>query len=306
MEQLKRTTTYRQLKRLVYGLGKFYSGGPRNLSEGIDACRALHDCGIPSTLGKFNEVGDDPEQIVRECQMASDVFRNAAKGDLFYLSLKPPAFDFNIELITPIVATALANGQGVHFDAHEHVLADPTIQLLEQVIDRFALPDNGSESWKFSLVLPTRWKRSIEDAEWVIKKGVRARLVKGEFKSLDPSEEMNPGKGFLTLVDRLVGHVPEIAVATHDYVLAREAITRCKDVGCLLQLELLFGMPVGNMMALAREMKVPVRFYVPYGENLLIYGMRHFLANPYKLLRPGLLEVFASHEDKLAKIAKSL
>ena len=117
---------------------------------------------------------------------------------------------------------------------------------------------------------------------------------------------MDPVKGFLSLVDRLAGNIPEIAVATHDYALAREAIKRCKDAGCMVQLELLFGMPIGNMMALSQEMGVPVRFYVPYGEDLFIYGTHHFLTNPHKLLRPGLLEVFSGHRSKLARIVRSV
>lgn len=295
-----------QLKRIIYKLAKLYPVGPKNLSEGIAVCRALHEFGAFSTLGKFNNKGEDAKQIVQECQMASDALRSASAGEHFYLSLKPPAFRFNIEPVTAIVATALTNGHSINFDAHEHRLADLTIQLLEQVMDRDVLPNTPAESWRFSLTLPTRWNRSMADAEWVIRKGVRARLVKGEFKGPSSSEEMDPRRGFLLLVDRLAGNVPEIAVATHDCALAREAISRCQDTGCPVQLELLFGMPLSNMMALARELRVPVRFYVPYGETLLVYGTRHFLTNPHKLLRPGLLEVFSSQQSKLARIARSL
>jgi hypothetical protein len=71
-------------------------------------------------------------------------------------------------------------------------------------------------------------------------------------------------------------------------------------------LELLFGMPMGKMISLSREMGVPVRFYVPYGDTLLIYGIRRFLANPHKLLRPDFLEVVSGHKSKLARIVRSL
>ncbi|MBN1429728.1 MAG: hypothetical protein JXB07_15265 [Anaerolineae bacterium] len=291
------------VKRNIYRLGKFYQISPKNLLEGIDICRALHERGISSTLGKFSEDGDDPEQLAQECQMASDALKAAFAGERFCLSLKPPAFHFDLETIMPIVATALANGHSINFDAHEHTLANPTIHLLEQVMSRSILPNRPAEGWIFSLVLPTRWKRSLVDAKWAIQNGVRVRLVKGEFKGLGSSEEMDPTAGFLSLIDRLAGNVPEIAVATHDNALAREAINRCKNGGCKVRLELLFGMPIGNMMVLSREMNVPVRIYVPYGENLLIYGMRHFLTHPYKLFRPGLLEAFSSRQSKLARIA---
>jgi proline dehydrogenase len=287
-------------KRIVYGLGTFYPISPKNLSEGLDVCHTLHACEVRSTLGHFNNAGDDPKRIAQECQIASDTLKSTS----FYLSLKPPAFNFDIEPIAAIAITAFRNGHGINFDAHDHGLAEPTIQLLEQVMTQRTLPNDMTKSWRFSLTLPSRWKRSLSDAEWVIRNGVRARLVKGEFRGPTPSEETDPAQGFLSLVDRLAGNVPEIGVATHDYALAKEALSRCKAAGCPVELELLFGMPIGNMLALSQEMDVSVRFYVPYGDYLLIYGIRHFLTNPHKLLRPGLPEVFSGHKTKLSRITR--
>jgi proline dehydrogenase len=295
-----------QLKRIVYGLGALCPVSPKNLPEGLDVCRVLHGHGIPSTLGKFSKDGDDPAQIVHEYRMASEALKSTSAGDRFYLSLKPPALGFDVEHATAIVATALQNGHGVHFDSHDHHLTDPTIRLLEQVMDQNGWPNDMAGRWRFGLTLPARWKRSVADAGWVAEKGVRARLTKGEFKSIGSSDERDPLKGFLALVDRLAGNVPEIAVATHDYALAREAIGRCKRARSSVQLELLFGMPTGEMIALSREMEVPVRFYVPYGDTLLIYGIRRFLANPHKLLRPDFLDVVSGHKTKLARIVSSL
>lgn len=286
-------------------MGSLYPISPKNLPEGVDVCRVLHSRGIPSTLGKLSKDGDDPAQIVHECQMASDALKSTSAESRFYLSLKPPALNFDLEHAMAIASTALQNGHGIHFDSHDHILADPTIRLLEQVMDQYVSPNDMAESWRFGLTLPTRWKRSIADAEWVAEKAVRARLTKGEFKSIGSSDEMDPVKGFLALVDRLAGNVPEIAVATHDYALAREAIGRCKVAGSSVQLELIFGMPIGKMIALSREMGVPVRFYVPYGDTLLVYGIHSILANPQKLLRPGFLEVVSSHKSKLARIIRS-
>jgi proline dehydrogenase len=294
------------LKRIVYGLGKLCPVSPKDLSEGLDVCRVLHGCGIPSTLGKFSKDGDDPAEIAHECRMASDALKSAPAGDRFYLSLKPPALNFDIEQAATIVFTALKNGHAVHFDSHDHVLADPTIRLLEQVMDRYVSRNDVAGNWRFGLTLPARWKRSVADAEWAAEKGVRARLTKGEFKCAGSSDEREPVGGFLALVDRLAGNVPEIAVATHDDALAREAIGRCRRAGSSVQLELLFGMPVGKMIALSRETGVPVRFYVPYGDTLLLYGIRRFLANPHRLLRSDFLEVVSGHKSKLARIVRSL
>ena len=291
-----------QLKPVIYGLGKFYRISPKNLSEGVEVCRVLHNRSIPTTLGKFSKAGDDPVEIVREYQLASDAFKSISAETRFYLSLKPPALNFNLELAAAVVDTALENGHGVHFDSHDHRLTDPTIRLLEQVMDRNPSANGSTGSWSFSLTLPSRWKRSMADADWAAKRGVRARVVKGEFKAESSFDEVEPKKAFLALVERLGRTVPEIAVATHDYALAREAIARAKACGSSVVLELLFGVPMGKMVVLSKETGVPVRVYVPYGDNLLLYGIRHFLTNPHKLLRFDFPELITGHKAKLERI----
>jgi len=278
---------------------------PGNGSDAAEVCRTLAGHGIASTLGKLSKSGDDPAQIVHEYQLASDSLGINAARDRFYLSLKPPALNFNPDHAADIVATALRNGHGVHFDAHAFVYANRGLKLLEDVMEQYQERSSDTErGWIFGLTLPSRWKRSQADARWAASKGVRPRLVKGDFKA-GSSEEVSPTKGFLALIDLLAGDVAELAVATHDCALAREALTRCKRAGSAVQLELFFGMPSGSMMALARELEVPVRFYVPFGDTLLIYAIRDLLANPQKILRRGSYERVGTLEKKLARIMGS-
>ncbi len=292
----------KRLKRVVYGLEKLCPVSPKNLSEGLHVCSTLHVRGIPSTLGKFSKAGDDPAEIISEYQLASNVLKSCSAEDRFYLSVKPTALNFDRENGFSIATVALQNGHGIHFDSREHAQTDPTIRLLENIMDQYVPANDTNGRWRFGMTLPSRWKRSMADAQWAAKKGVRVRLCKGEFKASGSSDEIDPGKGFLELVDRLAGNVAEIALASHDYALVREAIARCKNSGSSVQLELLFGLPVGRMIALSREMEVPVRFYVPYGDALLIYGIRFFLRNPRRLLRPGFLEMFVGFKSKLDKV----
>jgi hypothetical protein len=41
---------------------------------------------------------------------------------------------------------------------------------------------------------------------------------------------------------------------------------------------------------------------VPFGHTLLVYGIRHFLSHPHKLLRPGARELLSSHRSKVHRI----
>jgi hypothetical protein len=117
---------------------------------------------------------------------------------------------------------------------------------------------------------------------------------------------MDPHRGFLTLVDLFAGAVPRITIATHDYELAKEAIVRTKKAGTQVQLELLFGMPCAKMISLSSQQGIPLRFYIPYGDTLLVYGIHHLLTNPHKIFRPGILELCTSSKSKLARIINAV
>lgn len=302
--QLEETGYKKHLRSLVYALAKCYGIRPKNSSDAADVCRVLHSNDLASTLGKLSKSGDDPEQIVCEYQAISNSLKSSTAAGRFYLSLKSPALKFDAGYAAAIVSTALQNGHSVHFDAHAFIHADPTLRLLEDVMGKHPASDESASTWSFGLTLPSRWKRSVADARWAVEKGVRPRLVKGDFKA-GSSDEVDPQKGFLALVDQLAGQVAGLALATHDRPLAREAVTRCKKAGCAVELELFFGRPSGSMMALSRELKVPVRFYVPYGDTLLIYLIRDLLTNPQKILTRSSLELLGSQEAKLARIIRS-
>jgi proline dehydrogenase len=295
----------RQLKKLVYRLGMIYPLKPQSILEGAELCRILQQHDLFTTLGKLSKSGDDPAELVREYQQASNSLLTSPVRDRFYLSLKPPALGFDLGNAAAIAATALQNGHGVHFDSHKFNQTDPTLQLLEQILKR-DLPASGRQgSWRFSLSLPSRWKRSLADARWAAERGVRIRIVKGDFQA-GPAQEVDAGRGFLDLVDQLGGKVPHLALATHDRALAQACLARCQSAGTPVQLELFFGRPASDMLALSRETGVPAGFYVPYGDTLLIYVIRDLLSNPHKLLRRDSFELLGSQGRKLARITGAL
>lgn len=303
----KATENKERLKKIVWKIGNLYSIEPRSYSRGIELCQNFHDYGLATTLGKFSKNGiDAPEAIVDECRKCSNAMANVAGNHLFYLSIKPPALEFSLEHVKHISAAALQNGHGVHFDSHDHSLAEATLYLLKKSMVQFGSESKNNEKWFWGLTLPSRWKRSFADMRWAVKNGVRVRLVKGEFKAASSSDEMNPKEGFLKLVENMAGSVPELALATHDHALAKEAIYCAGKKGTNVQIELLFGWPAKQMVALSKELNVPLRFYVAYGDALLLYGIRQFLLNPEKFFRPNLREVFRGHRSKISIILNAL
>ena len=296
----------RRLKRIIRKWGACVPIEPATCSKGVALCREFYDHGIPTTIGKFSHEGDPPETIVAEYQFCSSSLRAASEEGRFYLSVKPPALGFDARRAWNICDIAIQNGHGVHFDSHDHELQGQTIELLENTMRQAGAGLPKTSSWRWGLTLPSRWKRSLGDLRWAIKNDIRVRLVKGEFKASRSSNEMNPREGFLAMVERLAGSVNEIAIATHDRQLAREAIERARRKKTRVELELLFGMPAGGMIALSKEMQTPLRFYVAYGENMLLYGIRHYLTNPRKLFRPQLGTVLGRANSKLCHILRSV
>jgi proline dehydrogenase len=297
------TPVYRRAARaVIQQAGKVYAAGPRNVDEGAAVCQALADRGIASTLGYFNPPGADPARIVHECMLASN--RLSGVGRTFYLSLKPPPLRFHLDDVTQIASTALRHGHRVHFDSHGHDVADRTLELMERLVDR--CDADPAASWRFSATLPSRWKRSLSDVDRLAARSIRARLVKGEFAA-GAAEEVEPGSGFLALIDRLAGAVPAIGIATHDCALARAAIERARAAGSdtAIELELLYGLPMMRMVRLASELHVPIRIYVAYGESLLLYVARRMAQHPRKLpwFMRGFLEDFVRPGSRVARIA---
>jgi proline dehydrogenase len=91
---------------------------------------------------------------------------------------------------------------------------------------------------------------------------------------------MDMRAGFLNVVDELCGRARCVAVASHDVPLAREALERLLAAGTPCEMELLYGLPRRAAVAAARELGVPVRFYVPQGKAWLPYVLKQARNNP--------------------------
>jgi len=293
------------LKQLAYRLGKPFPVKPSSVAEGTELCRILQGHQLLTTLGRLSKAGDDPAQIVEEYQRASNSLTRDCAGERFYLSVKPPALRFDHERAAAIAGSALLNGHGVHLDSHKYHEAEPTFALLDHLLAQSLPGAEARRNWRLGVSLPTRWKRSRADARCAVEKGVRVRLVKGDFPA-PPGEEVDAVQGCRDLVDQLAGKVPGLALATHDCALARECIERCRRCGSQLQLELFFGRPASSLLALAKEYDVPVGFYIPYGDTLFVYLVRDLLTHPLKLLRGHPAELLGTLETKLARIVRAL
>lgn len=251
---------------MVRRLAENYIAGP-HLNDALRLCRRVAARGWGSILCPWDGPGDTPEEVLSNYQTALQTIVSE-KLDV-HLSIKAPSLRYDFELLRRLLDLAAAQGARIHFDAQDFETATPTFRLLERAVQYY--PNIGC-------TLPSRWRRSLLDVERAIALRVPARVVKGEWP--DPTETVrDPKAHFLELIDRLAGRAAEVAVATHDPVLARAALARLQKSGTPCRLEQLWGLPI-RAKEVAEPLGVPVRVYIPYGHAWLPYCISSIRRRP--------------------------
>jgi proline dehydrogenase len=297
---------HQTLKRWAYALGepllqqasRAYVPGPR-LEDAVQWARERAPAGCGFTFGYFNADEEPAAQVEQACSQSitalsglSGLSGQAAltpaapnTNGLGYCSLKVPSLGYEAGALQRLARQAAAHGQRLHFDSHGPETTAPTLAALEALRPHHP---------RLGLTVPGRWTRSLQDADWAAQRGLRVRVVKGQWPCHD-QPGLDPRQGFLAVIDRLAGSVSEVAVATHDAVLAGEAVRRLAARGTACELELLCGLPRRGVLELAHSRHLPVRLYVPFGQAWLPYALSQVLRKPGmwpRLLKDSLAEVW--------------
>lgn len=254
-------------ERVAVRLASRYIAGPA-IDDAIAVARDLAGHGIGSSIDCFGESVTDPD--VADAVVADYLELAAALGrapDGTYLSVDLSHLGVDLpdgatgRLRT--IAEALPAGSAIQVGA-EHI--DRTDRILAAVTEvrRAGLP-----VWA---TLQANLRRTEADGRALAEAGVPIRVVKGAYVE-DPASAYAWGEptdvAFVRLVHELHGAGATISLGTHDAAL-REALVRAlPNVG----VETLMGVRPEDARALAAA-GVPVRVYVPYGDNWFRYAMR--------------------------------
>lgn len=248
-----------------------YVVGPL-LDNAVLACRRLRQADVPATIAAWNETDDRPDDILAKMLDAVDAI--AADGLDCYVSFKGLDLAHDPALITRIARHAGAKRVGLHFDTMTPQDMDATLNSIDVARDAGA----GA----VGVTIPARWQRSVGDAAHALSRGLRIRIVKGQFPDVEePRQDLS--ESFLRIVDAVADAPSPLAIATHDPLLLDHVLDRLSSRRAPTEAELLFGLPMGSALSVIRARNTRVRLYIPYGTAWLPYAVAQLKRNP-KLL----------------------
>jgi len=248
-------------------LTRAYAAGPE-LSDAVRMCRRLSQQGVSGDICYWAG-DDDTPRYVADAYLAA--IRTMARERLdCTISIKAMVLGFDRDLVAEVVGMGKEAGIGIYFDSRAFELADQVLELVTE---------SAQHNPQIGCAIPGRWQRSLHDADLAVALGLNVRVVKGQWA--DPEQpNIDLREGFLAVVDRLAGRARHVAVATHDPLLAREALRRLIDAGTPCELELLLGLPMRAATQAASDLGVRTRVYIPYGHSWVPYALSWAMKNP--------------------------
>lgn len=242
-----------------------YVAGPE-LGDALREEAVYAAAGFATTVGFWNGAVDTPAKVREEALAAAESLPAASE-----VSIKILGIGGDGEHLDELLKACRDHELTLHLDA----LGPDSATLAQKTARRLDATAPGA----VGCTLPGRWPRSVADAEALRDSGLRVRIVKGEVE--DPAvEEADLGAGFLAVAAALAGGSCHVEVATQDAAVARTALEQLSAAGTSCELQVLHGMRSRAAVAVARELGVPVRVYIPYGNSRLPYTREDIQADP--------------------------
>lgn len=252
-------------------LGEFLAAGAHHVSglqvgDAIAAARSEAQHQHIASLGYWPQPGESPTSITQHYLLGIEAV--AESGLTCSVSVKVDQLGYDRDLTTEVLHKAMLHGVRVHFDAQAYDSVDRTHDLLATGLAMGA---------DVSGTLPSRWQRSVQDAERFIAMGIPVRVVKGQ--GGDPNHpKIDPRRSYMALVRLLAGRAAHVGVATHDRRVAEPALNHLLTTGTPCSLEQMRSLP--RLDFLAERRQLPTRVYIAYGRFGLPYAIGEFVRRP--------------------------
>jgi proline dehydrogenase len=256
-------------ERLAYRLASRYVAGRRS-EDAFSCADRLAGQGLDCSIDFFGESIADPLQADQVADRYVELARSLDQAPNAFLSLDLSHIGVDeagdaVRRRLERIAAGLSAGHRLQVGAEEERRAD---QIQKTVL---AVADVGGA---VSATVQANLKRSRSDAHALAEAGVPMRLVKGAYVE-DPHLVWARGEqtdlAFLELAHELHSHGAEVSLATHDPILREGLLRALPSVG----IEMLLGVRREDAVQLVTR-GVPVRIYVPFGDQWFRYAMRRW------------------------------
>ncbi len=256
-------------ERLAYRLASRYVAG-RRLEDALACADRLAEQRLACSVDYFGESVVDPleadqvadryVELARRLDRVPDAFLSI---DLSHIGVDEAGDAVRRRLER--VAAELSAGRRLQVGAEEERRADNVLKTVLAV---------AGAGGAVSATVQANLKRSRSDAHALAEAGVPVRLVKGAYVE-DPHLVWAWGEptdlAFLELAHELHSHGAQVSLATHDPVLREGLLRALPGTG----IEMLLGVRREDAAQLA-DREVPVRIYVPFGDQWFRYAMRRW------------------------------
>ncbi len=256
-------------QRAWRGASRYVAGN--TLGDALAAVQRLARHGVQSSIDQFGELVQDAataDRVATDYLKLADQLTTLPETTWLSVDLSHLGLDIDpqrcVEHLAAI-ASALPAGRRIQVGAEDYNRTDRVLDCVLAVAGR-GLPD------RLGATVQANFRRSSWDLDQLVSAGVHVRLVKGAY--VEPPERALPyGEAtdiaYIHLAHRLAGADAGFALATHDGLL-REALLRALG---LRPVEQLLGVRPEVLDELVTR-GVPVRVYVPFGDDWFRYWMR--------------------------------
>jgi len=237
-----------------------------DIQDALQVCRWANGEGYHSILSPWAGIDESPRNMFERYKL--NIATLSTENLNCYLSMKLDAIGFDFGLFKEILEFGQMHNVRVHVDSLGPDSAPTKYRFLEK----------AAEFSKFlGCTLPSRWKRSLDDADKAVALGLAVRIVKGQWE--DTGNRVDCKKNYLAIAERLAGRAHYVGVATHDLPLAEKVLACLTSLDTYCELEQFFSLPL-NGRATAKRLGRPYRIYVAYGHPGVPYNVRFALTRP--------------------------
>src|SRR6476660_8565928 len=262
---------------------RFVAG--ETIDDAISYIRQLNAENCTASFDHLNEsVGSDAEAEKEVTEYLNILTRISETKIRSNVSIKLTQFGLGLDPelayrnARRVVEDARTRGNFVRVDMEDSAVTQVTIDIFKRLRSEFGLNDVG-------IVLQFYMRRTVADAEELVKLPARIRICKGAYN--EPPEVAFPDKkdvdeNYVRVMKLLLSsgiyhgvatHDPKMIDATIDFV-SREGIGKDK-----FEFQMLYGIRRDLQRQLARD-GYNIRIYVPYGKHWYPYFMRRLAERP--------------------------